>query len=339
MPQNQFAWWYQVQEKFSENYDSIRDPLRDLKWNEIESNWLKWIYWSFKNPDRENPDNNWTNQEELDNKENLELTSDSPFHPLLKNLKESWHITEENFLKHVDEINSLSYDESKWIILSIVSTISDSEVRSNVLNSFDSESEINEESFEKTDFYRDSQELSINMNKWVWWLELMLAKNYISIPDLEWNKDITKDISLSIDITTNSIIKNNSVDFKKQNWALIDEIRSETNLINKYKLLKDLYKNDLKHDAIHWWDKAKKEINSNKSSLIKSAETLNQKIIDAKKITNQEEREKKIEKLNLEKQKIIDEWIDIDNFEAEIQTLSWWDLDEIDERNDIWKNK
>lgn len=334
--QNQFSWWPQVNEKFSESYDNNNDWMIDLSWNELKLDW-GWLYWSFNFEDKQDLDSDKSQDKTLNN-ENLELNSDLPFFPLLKNLNESWHITDELFEKSLSNLNSLSYDESKFEILSIAWDISDSEVRSNILKSFDNESEIKEDSFEETDFYNDSQELSINLDKWIWWLELMLAQNYISIPDLEWNKDINKDISSAIEITTNSIIKNNSTDFRKQNWPLIDEIRSESNLNNKYKLLKELYKNDLKHDAIHWWDKAKKEINNKKNSIIKKAEILNQKLIDAKKINIEEEKEKELQKLNLEKQKLIDEGLDVDFFESEVETLSWWDLDKNNEQNDNLKN-
>jgi len=53
-----------------------------------------------------------------------------------------------------------------------------------------------------------------------------------------------------MDTTMNTILKNSSPDFKKQNGPLISEIKIEKSLNKKYSLLKDLYKEDLKRDAI-----------------------------------------------------------------------------------------
>ncbi|NCO31764.1 hypothetical protein GW891_02975 [bacterium] len=53
-----------------------------------------------------------------------------------------------------------------------------------------------------------------------------------------------------MDTTMNTILKNSSPDFKKQNGPLVTEIKQEKDLSKKYSLLKDLYMEGLKIDAV-----------------------------------------------------------------------------------------
>jgi len=45
----------------------------------------------------------------------------------------------------------------------------------------------------------------------------MLARNYVSINNVDGTQDKTRDLSKSMDTSLNEILKNSSNDFKKQN--------------------------------------------------------------------------------------------------------------------------
>lgn len=253
--------------------------------------------------------------------------SDSPYFPILKNLFESWHIDEDLFKKTTEKFNKIEEWEELTELLKIVNNLSDNKVKNDILKSFDKKEETTEKNFNKTEFFKDSTALNIDLDKWVGWLEIMLADNYVSINNKDWTENKQRDLSSSMDTTMNIILRNSSTDFLKQNGPLITEIKQEKNLEKKYSLLKDLYMEDLKIDATFWWKKAKDEINRKKTSLIEEAKNITLKIKEAEKITDKWEKEKTLKKLNDEKQVIINEWKWIDNFEAEVEELAWWKID------------
>jgi len=158
----------------------------------------------------------------------------------------------------------------------------------------------------------------------------MLSNNYVSINNVDWTQNKTRDLSISMDTSLNEILKNSSNDFKKQNWPRISEIKWEKNLNRKYSLLKDLYKEDLKRDAILWGKKSNEEIKIKKNSLVEKAKDITEKIKEAQNIQDDKQKKQEIDRLNLEKEKIIAEWKDINWFSeeiAEIEALSWWKID------------
>lgn len=268
----------------------------------------EWLYWS---------------KEDSINK----LDWDSQYFPNLKTLYESWHIDKDTFIKTAEALDEAKLDEELDVFLKVVNKLSDSNVRDSLIKWLENKDEINENNFEKTEFFKDSKELDIDLDAWIGWLELMLARNYISINNVDGTQDKTRDLSKSMDTSLNEILKNSSNDFKKQNWPLITEIKSEKSLNRKYSLLKDLYKEDLKRDAILWGKKSNEEIKRKKISLIEKAKDISEKIKEAQNIKDDKQKNQEIERLNLEKQKIIEEWKDIDWFDAEVQTLSWWKKD------------
>lgn len=265
---------------------------------------------------------------------NFVLKSNSPYFPLLQRLNSVWEISKEQFEESVRDINTMSKQESINYFLSIADNIDNKDIRENIVGSFENNKEIDESNFEETDFFKDSWELEIDIDNWVWGLEIMLAKNYISIPDQEWKTDKKIDLEQSMDITINSIITNNSKDFEQNNWILISELRSETNLNNKYQLLKTLYKEDLKEDAKIWWKKWLEETRLKKQSLKNRAKKISEELESLKKTQDSKEKEKKQQDLNMQKQDIIDEANWVDNFEVEITSLSWWKMDKSSESNE-----
>ncbi len=255
----------------------------------------------------------------------------SPYSPVVDRLLSINEITEEEHQEILSKLNSYTREEGKNYFLAMVENIDNKDIKNNIVDSFESNSNINESNFDKSDFYKDSTDLNIDLDNWVWGLEIMLAKNYIDIPSPEWKSNKDENINQSMDVTLNTILTNNSKDFIQNNSDLIDEIKSQTNLNDKYNSLKKLYKEDLKEDAKIGWKKWLEESKRKKNSLIEKAKKLNEEIKDAKNIEDNELKEKKLEELNKQKQEIIDEWNWIDNFEAEILSLSWWDIDKSNE--------
>ena len=308
------------------------------------------LFWKWFNPeenivnvseieeqeDFENPDDILSS---LDNNESLEtqdksLISKSPYFPLLERLNSIWEISKEELEESVNKINSMSKKESLNYFLSIADNIENNDVRENIVWSFENNNEVDESNFEETEFFKDSTELEIDMDSWIWWLEIMLAQNYISIPDKEWNTNKMTDINQSMDITLNTIITNNSKDFEQNNWIIISQIKSETNINTKYELLKTLYKEDLKEDAKIGWKKWLEEIRRKKQSLKEKAKKISEELEQARKIQDEETKEQKLEELNIQKQEIITEANWVDNFEAEITSLAWWEDDKSSESNE-----
>ncbi|NVP17974.1 hypothetical protein HUU51_04625 [Candidatus Gracilibacteria bacterium] len=187
------------------------------------------------------------------------LDGDSQYFPNLKTLYESGHIDKDTFIKTAEALDEAKPDEELDVFLKVVNKLSDSSVRDSLVKGLENKEEINENNFEKTEFFKDSKELDIDLDAGIGGLELMLARNYISINNVDGTQDKTRDLSKSMDTSLNEILKNSSNDFKKQNGPLITEIKSEKSLNRKYSLLKDLYKEDLKRDAILGGKKSNEE--------------------------------------------------------------------------------
>jgi len=316
------------QEKLKNDNEDYSAPLKvPLAYQ--KASLLRDIYWiKGKNEDWENTESlSWETWIKWVESKEEKTESNSPYFPILKNLFESGYIDEKIFKATTEKFNEVEDSEEKEEFLKIVNNLPNSKVKNDIITSFNKKEEVTEKNFDKTEFSKDSKSLNINLDKWVGWLEIMLAENYISMSDKEWNDNKVLDLSTSMDTSLNKILRWSSEDFLKQNWPLITEIKWEQNLNKKYKLLKDLYKEDLKRDAIVWWKRAKEEINRKKSWLMEEAKNITKEIKAAEKIANQEEKTKTLEKLNQEKQKIIEEWQWIDNFEAEVEALAWWEKD------------
>lgn len=342
MPKEPKLWEMDKIEQDNNEYSApLKVPLADQKAQLMsELYWVKpkinleenvsWINDQVEKPEQNisNGDEEWLKEKSDGSELDVEkLDSDSQYFPNLKSLYESWHIDSETFIKTTEALDESKPDEEVDIFLKVVNKLSDSSVRESLIKWLENKEEINENNFEKTEFFKDSKELNIDLDSWIWWLELMLARNYISINNVDGTQDKTRDLSKSMDTSLNEILKNSSNDFKKQNWPLITEIKSEKSLNRKYSLLKDLYKEDLKRDAILWGKKSNEEIKRKKISLIEKAKDISEKIKEAQNIKDDKQKNQEIERLNLEKQKIIEEWKDIDWFDAEVQTLSWWKKD------------
>jgi len=309
MPKEPQLWDHEKNEQENAEYNSpLNVPLQEQK-----ASLMNDLYWIEPKKEVE------------EQKEKPE--SDSPYFPILKNLFESWHIDEDLFKKTTEKFNKIEEWEELTELLKIVTNLSDNKVKNDILKSFDKKESTTEKNFNKTEFFKDSKALNIDLDKWIGWLEIMLSDNYISINNKDWSENKGRDLSSSMDTTMNTILKNSSPDFKKQNGPLVTEIKQEKDLSKKYSLLKDLYMEGLKIDAVFWWKKAKDEVSRKKTSLMEEAKNITNKIKESEKISDKWEKEKTLKKLNDEKQVIINEWKWIDNFEAEVEELSGWKID------------
>jgi len=290
------------QEQASQTIDSTRDWVRDSL-----------SYWEF---------------EVKENK--MDTVVDSQYYPLLKRLFDTWNIDEQTFNDSSLALSRMNTDDAALEMLDIAKDIGNSEISKDIVSRFEWKEKTTPDNFEKSDFSQDSSQFWLNLDKAASWLELMLADSYFKIWSKEWKWDWKKDLSTSMDSVVNTMVKNNDNDFKRLNSEIIWNIRLETNLNSKYKLLKELYKEDVLRDAIVWggW-KLKEYQRIKKVWLQKEARKFALEMQEAEQITNNEEREVRIAELKKEKQSIISEWNDVDYIlaEADVWSLSWGKLD------------
>lgn len=266
----------------------------------------------------QNPNNNLENE---NSNENQDAYKDSPYYDMFARLKQTWHITEEQFNTSVEKLKNADKEQSKQILIETANWIADEKVRNDLTKYYEWEKEeVTEENYKNTDFYKDTQLTGLKLDEWFWWLEQQLAESYISIPNRENNAEDTKwDINTSMNIVTDNIIEWNSKEFRKANNKLINDIKSEQNIEKKYFLLKDLHKESLKEDAKFWWKKATWEIIAKKSALQKKYAELK---IELDKLVKQATDTQKQAQLTAELEQIQKQAIETAKFEWDINTLS-----------------
>lgn len=278
--------------------------------------WYFWIWWekeekwNFENEKNQTP-------------EKIDL-SNNQFVNILDNLRTNWDIDDTKFAEISKKIWETSPEDQKDLFLDFVSKNIYWDSRENILSKFKNNEKIDTENFDKTEFSKDIK-WKLEIDKGVWGLELMLAENYIYLPNKESSDDMNKEksINTSMDVSLSKILNKNSADFKKTNALLINDIKSEKNLDVKYKLLKELHKKSLEEDA-----KLGKISEKNKNfseSTEKQKNDLKEKYAEIeKKIKAMEwqeqnpENKAKLENLRAEKQKIINEAKQVDKQEKNI---------------------
>lgn len=322
---NQFAWWPTVNEKFQDSIETAKAPLVDLDWKEINHDWVR-LYWDLPNKKE---------IEKIRIKEIKESISKRvksiPEFPIIENLYISKEISEESFLDIIEQIENASNKDEvlELITIFIKNNIKNKDSENKVIDYFNKKEKIDEKNFEKSDFFRESKKLNIKIDSWIWWLEIMLAENYINI----WWEDIDKSSNLisSMEISLNKLIENKNKDFLDNNADLIEKIRKEINPESKYKLLKDLYKNYLVDDYKFWWTKIKKEIERKKIDIEEKSKRIKDKLNEQLKNNkiSIEEADKKWEKA---KEELKIEWIENNNLE---KITEWWDIFENSEEEKI----
>ena len=289
----------------------------------------------------ENTQNSETNPE---NEKSTDYSSVNwEFFPILENLKNNQSITNEQFEKINKDLASASWQEKTDKFLNSIEDIPNSESKENILKRFKKPEPVTEENFDKTAF-SDDLKWKIDLDKSVWWLETMLAENYIYLPNKEsWQEqNREKSLNTSMDVTLNKIINNKTNEFKQNNAELIWNIKQESNLNVKYQLLKKLYKNSLLEDAKYGWKKWAEELNHKKSALKERYKQILEEIAKTQKNSNQEEKNQKMQELQKDREKIEKEakeiWDfekELGNVEAEVSWLSWWKNDKLQQNNSI----
>jgi predicted nuclease with TOPRIM domain len=83
----------------------------------------------------------------------------------------------------------------------------------------------------------------------------------------------------------------------------------------------------LKEDAKKWWKKANEEIGRKKDGLQKKAEELQAKYEAVKQTWDGIQNQVKLAEIEKEYRKIVAEWNEVSNLEAEVSSLSWWEQD------------
>lgn len=259
----------------------------------------------------------WENNIETEKTIELAELENSPYFPILKGLLYSWNIDYETYQKSVEHLQNIKKDEAQEVITWLVNNLWNEEIRESILKQLNSNEKVNEKNFEQTQFYTDAKS-RLGIDKWIWWLELMLAENYIQIPQNSWETNTEQDLATTIETVLNKILEKNSPDFTKQNAINIWLARNSSSLSERYSALKQVYKEDLKTDAIAWGKKWKEEITRKKDSLKAKAEEITKQITDAKNITDTQEKEQHLAQLQIEKSKIIEEANKVDMLEWEL---------------------
>lgn len=303
------------EEGYFENWLIIWDTFSKDKW------WESNDYWNENNylTEEDLEQNNWENQEKNFSDLNWEYS------PILEDLKSKWEINNEDFEKFQKDLASTPSDKKQDKFLNIIEKLSNSENKENLLNKFKNQENVTEENFEKTQMFQDSK-WKIDFDKSVWWLETMVAKNYV----FTWSKEKTEDqnkiesLNTALEVSKSKIVNSKSKDFKNNNAELISEITKETNPDKKYQKLKELYKEGLKEDAKAGWKKWTEEIESRKNNLKWEYKKILEEISKNQKKWNEQE----LEKLNKQKQKIEAEAKDISKLQEELdQIIKETDLD------------
>ena len=257
-----------------------------------------------------------------------EQIKESPYYPLLEWLFHSWQIKDSIFESVLEQLKEANKDEERDVIHIALVNITDRRLKVDLLEHFEwSNEKITEDNFDQSEFLSHSNSLNIDIDNWIWGLELLLANEYITIPNLSWEVNSQEDLERTMNIVSKVIIQKNSSDFKMNNADLITDIQNTSNLSDKYLILKKLYKQDLKTDAKLWWWKMKLEIARKQKSLKEKAEALTQQVIEWK--NNNIKDGQELLEFDKKKKVIIAEALDLDVFEWEV--FSSWILDTFDE--------
>lgn len=267
----------------------------------------------------ENPDNN--KQELLENNNIFQIA---------KRLHSNNQLSDESFDKIKDyiyqnnweisidkvEINDSEKDLIKWLNKKL-------EWENKDKNIIDFSEDIkNIDEFK--DYDKSMEDWKFAHNNWNFNILNIIWENYIKIPDKQNNSDPKQDISTAIEITKNNIlkeIKNLPVDSQTYKTAIENiksgNLKQQIEWINSLGIL--AYSRE--------WKLAKKEINSykeqRKKELQNKAMKITKQLIEARKSNDT----KRIEKLELEKQKIIDEANEIESWDI----FEWWKNEKIND--------
>ena len=278
-----------------------------------------------------------------------EKLNDIPEFKTVESLYAKWHINEKKYSNFIDKLEKTNKWEEKILIKNFIkNNVSDKNLKEKLNKTIDWKNKINENNFEQSDFYKSAKDknIDINLDFWVWHIEIMMAENYVEIPEnnnskntkeKKWTETKQEAIKRTIDVTASKIIIKNWNDFKK-NKDVVDivwDIKDSSDLNSKYKYLKKLWELDLIDDAKKWWTKSLKEknkANSKKENIEKKIKEL-QSFAEEKLDENNIER---IKEIGIKLQNELDNSTKtLDNIEKELQKVEWqiksWESERITE--------
>ena len=334
---NQFAWWYQINEKEPESWSSElfkdwkknnNDPLKDLDWKSLKANGA-WLYWSFCEKNEQ--------KETIEVRES-EKHKENPNYPIIQRFLQMEGINvsnedKENIYKSFENLKEINLQQLRWNIewgnfsepkLKLILTLYLSKIEE--LNINQTEEKNDSEEIKLPEEFRNSEHLNDSKNEVI----QLLAQNYIKIPDWEnWQANFDKDIQTCFEITTNKIIIWKEFPRNEAFEIAIEDIKS-WDLETKIQALEYIHSLVNTSEWIRW-AKSKKLFEKVRSdNLAKKQAYLDFKITKLQKQIEQEwDKQKKksielqIEELKKEKQ--------TDDFKWEV--FSWWEKDKMNEEN------
>ncbi len=245
-----FIW--KIQDLFERNkwdiVNAIRQAFSSIDWN--------WEY--IKDVNSLIQELVWEKNEKKENGNKSDYWKNSVYLPILTRLEEWWYINSEEKEKALNTKNKSELKENVIKLINSIKWNNSEELKKSLLefispdtNSDESEKKFyTEDNFEESQFYKDF--------KWDWEtspdkkdnFDILIANNYISIPEKDKEKDKNKDLGTSLDIVKWKIIEKESPDFIERNATLISKIDKAENIWEKYSLTKNLYAESLRDDWI-----------------------------------------------------------------------------------------
>lgn len=323
--------------------ETMQEESQDLLWGSFSMNQLNKVNeikaleaaddqgWDILYDEWSNNDRN-EEKETSDNEEKLRIFRENTQAPLIESLLNQWYITSLEFDWIVEEINWVDKESINQIISSVTNSIEDKDIREEITSHLEwKQEQVTLENFENSNFYLSSNELWVDIDVWIWGLELMLANEFYILPNSEWISDQSGDMLRTMDTVSKMIVNKNNKDFRKNNSDLIREIWEETVSSVKYALLKKLFKEDLVTDAKFWGKKAKNEIAMKQKSIKEKAKLNTESMEKLATLQGNEDWNKEKEKLIEDKNELIIAAQNLDHFEWEvfawnmkIEWEKWW---------------
>lgn len=309
---------------FNKNEDIFSRSEREEWWNDF---WAPWI------PEWENFEEEI---EKRDIKERESLLENNNTFKIAERLYNSNQLSNESFeniMNYIDQneweidINKVDLEDSERDLLEWLSFNLKWENKDQNIIDFSADIK-NIEEFK--DFDKTMEDWKFSNENWNFNILNKIWENYIKIPDKQNNLDPKKDISTAIEITKNNILKETkNLPIDSQTYKTAMENIKSTDLSEQIQWINSLgilaYSNE--------WKLAKRtEVNiykeQRKEELQNKAMKITKQLIEAKKTNDT----KRIEKLELEKQKIIDEANEIESWDI----FKWWENEIINEKDPLW---
>ena len=330
MPKEPQLW---DKEKKEQDNNDYQQPL-NTSLSELKENLAQSLYWV--KPIETVPDDENINNKEKKDIQELWNLEDSQIVPVLDWLLEQCHLDIEIYNDIIKKLQSSSKEEEIWVLEDSLSNIwsIDIKEKDKIIQNLKWVNEITEENFEKSDFFADFQNPE-NWSKPQWNdLDLLLAKNYIKLPNIDGNNYNKKsNLNITFNTVLNKIINKHSVDFKDHNSDIINEIRNSDNIWDKYISLQKLLKESKIEDS-RWWKNQSELFQNGRNWVEKQNLSLEERF-------NKLKQEVKLAQQNNDVLRLQNLQTEIIDFKEEVPkwgALESWVMDLINETNDpLWE--